>query len=70
MTYYRHRFDTPRVQEINERHLYDRAKWLAKTSQVDICIFVALKLICRALVPEDEYVSRLESINEKDFYTV
>ena len=61
--------DSPGFQEINERYLDNCAQGLTETRLMNSCVFVAFKLICRALVLESRTVFTLISINVRDFST-
>ena len=52
MAHHGRRPDFPGVQQVNERYLENRGQRLTKTRMMNICVLVAFKLICRALVLE------------------
>ena len=63
------RSDFPGVQQVDERYLDDCAQGLTKSRLMNIRVFVAFKLICRALVLEGRTVSTLISVNARDDFT-
>lgn len=69
MAHHGRRPDSPGVQQVDERYSDKCAQGLTKTRLMNICVFVAFKLICRTLVLEGRTVSTLISVNVRDFST-